>query len=119
MRGDVHPVAVDAAVRFLDHVAEVHADAHAQSALCRGCPRGGLERLLHGERRVHRAGGALEEREHRVARHVHHAPALRRDLLVEERARFFERGDGATGVRRHQARVSGDVGGENRREPLP
>ena len=67
-RGDVDAVAIHIAVGLLDHVAQMHADAKAQAAVLRG-HRGttGSSARWIGERRGDRAGGGLEDREHRVA----------------------------------------------------
>ena len=81
--------------------------------------RGGFERLLHRERRVQRAAGALEKREHRVAHHVDDAAAVRFDLAAEHRACLVERSHRGAGVGRHQPRVARDVRGQDRRQSLP
>ena len=117
-RGDVHAVAVDAAVGLLDHIAEMDADTNTQAALFGRLGRAAFERALHRERRVHCAARALEEREHRVARHVDDAPGMRLDLAPKKRARLVERRDRGAGIGGHQPRVAGDIGGENRRQSL-
>src|SRR3954468_20239320 len=94
MSGDVYAVAIDGAVGFLDDVAQMHADAHPHAPLF---ARRAFESLLHRERRLHRARRAIEECEHRVARHVDPEPRVRFGPTDKERARLFKRRAGSPG----------------------
>jgi hypothetical protein len=117
-RGDVHAVAVDAAVGLLDHVAEMHADPKAHLPPGRRGVGGEFELLLRLDRGGHRAGGGLEHGKHGVARHVDHLPLIRLDPGAEHPARRVERSDGGMVVARHQAREPHRVRGEDGRQSL-
>ncbi len=117
--GDVHPVAIDRAVGFLDHVAQVHTDAKAQLPLVGQRAMRGLQLVLHGQSRRHRAGGGFEHGEHRVARHVDHAAVVGFDLLAKHPSRVIERGHRCPFVDGHQTRVARRIGGEDRLQALP
>lgn len=120
--GDVHAVAVHAAVAGLDHVAQMHRHAHAQRRCLPG--RDGGEGALHVERPADGIERAAELDEQPVPRPVHHAPApgghagldrvaAQRDPAAQRRAL----------VRAHQARPARDVeegdGGEAPFHALP
>ena len=117
-RRDVDAVAVDGAVVLLHHVAEMDADAKQHPAILGKRARSLAERALDRERAVDRAGGAVEDGEHRVAGHVDDAAAVGVDLAAKDGARAVERRDRAALVRAHQARIAGDVGDEDRRQAL-
>ncbi len=80
--------------------------------------RRGAEGALHRQRAIDRAGGGVEDGEHRVAGHVDDASLVRGDRVAEHRARAVERRDRAALVAAHQARVASDVGDEDRRQAL-
>jgi hypothetical protein len=65
---------------------------------------------LHG---VDRAGEIGDDA---VAGGVENAPAMRRDQPVDDDPAGLQPGERANLVVRHQPAVTGDVGGENRRE---
>jgi hypothetical protein len=71
------------------------------------------QRALNGERRRGRAGGRLEHGEDRVARHVDDAALVFFDLGPENSARCIERHHGRSIIAGHEARVAGDVRGQN------
>ena len=116
--GDVDAVAVDRAVLGLADVAEVYADAEMHLAVVLQRRVGGREFGLGVDRGFHRAGGAVEDREHRVAGHIDDAAAVGLDVGAEYRAVVGQRGDGGGLVVAHQPRITSDVGRENRGEPL-
>ena len=54
-----------------------------------------------------------------AARHIDDASLVRLDLGLEDTTGGVKRFDGASLIRRHQARVARSVRSQNRREPLP
>ena len=73
-RRDVDAVAIHRAVRLLDHIAQMHADAKTHAADIGHIGAGLSEFRLNSERRRYRSGSRLEHRQHRVPGHVDHSP---------------------------------------------
>ena len=102
-RCDVDTVAIHRAVGLLDHIPQVDADAKAHAAVLGHRLGQGVDLLLDRQCSGDRAGGGLEHRQHRVARHVDHAALIALYLREKQRAcRVQCRHRGAI-VARHQA----------------
>lgn len=102
-RRNVDPVSIHRTVGLLDHLTKVNADAKAHAPIFRDCVSGRPELVLRGKRGAHRSGCGLEHGKNRVARHVHHPPLPRLDVLSEHGSRSVERSHRGKFVRGHQA----------------
>lgn len=89
--GDVHAVAADGAVGLADDDAQVHADAKAQAPLRRYSIGLRVDRCLDGQCCIHRTGGGLKQRQHRVAGHVDDAAVVGFELGAKYRACHVQR----------------------------
>jgi hypothetical protein len=110
-RGDVHAVAVDRPIAFLDHVAEIDADAEQHPVLLIKGLVGGGEHVLHLDRALDGFDHALELGENAVARGVDQAAGVRFDTVLENAPRLFERGNRRPLVIRHQPRIAYHIRG--------
>ena len=89
-RGNVHAVAVNAAVGLLEQLAQVNTDAESQSRLVGSGFVAIGQRPLHRQGGLHGAGCEVENCQHRIARHVDDVPAPRANLVPEDLARGIE-----------------------------
>ena len=117
-RGDIHAVAIDGPVRVLVDVPEVDADAEVHT------PRLGQRLVaagqfrLRGDRGTHRARDTGKDGENAIAGHIHHAAAVGRDMIAEARSIVGDGGNRGGLIGGHQARITGDIRDQDRREPL-
>lgn len=116
--GDIHAVAVHAAVGLFNDVAQVHPDAKVHAPVRRDSLGIVRQRDLHRQGCVDRTGGGFERRQHRVARHVDDATLMGFDLRPEQRAGGIERAHRRALVIGHQAREADRVGGQDRGQSM-
>ena len=115
-RRDIDPVAVSAG-SVVDDVAEIDADAQQHPTL-----RGNVEvalrhDLLDGDGAFDRAHGARELRHDSVACDVYDSAAVLRDEREDRRLVRFEIAHRRFFVAPHEARIAGDIRGQDGREP--
>jgi hypothetical protein len=118
-RGDVDAVAVDAAVLFLDHVAEIDADAKLHAAVGREFEIAPLEHLLNLASRLDGFDGAGELGQNIVAGRVDDAALVARDDTRDGAAVFAQGRHRGGFVVAHEARITGHVGAHDRGELAP
>ena len=112
---DVDPVAEKVPVA-LDHIADRDADAELQAPVRRVGAVAGAQALLDVDRAAHRLDRRVELAHHRVAGGIEDAPAGALDEIVEDLPEGAEPGQRLFLVLGNEARIAGDVRGEDRRD---
>ena len=118
----------DDVVAFDDDVAEIDPDPQLDAVVGRDIEIAHAHFPLHLDRAAQGRGGARELEQHAVARRLHGAPAVLRDLRIEDLiAQLAHAGVRAGLVALHEARVPDDVrhdhgdelAAHGHRDPLP
>ena len=97
----IDAVSIHGAVGLLHHIAQMQAQAESQTAVLWNGIRAGLDFVLDGNRRCGRAGGRLEDRQHRIARCIDDSAAICDADRLEGLPCGVERLDRASIVRGH------------------
>jgi hypothetical protein len=108
-RCDVHTVAVNRAIRLLEHIAQVDANAEEHAARWRQCVIPGLKRLLDIDGALDGIDNAAEHGEHTVACRIHNPALMRGNGVFENIAVGAESGDRGLFVLAHQAGIADHV----------
>ena len=113
-RGDVDAVAIDRAVGFLDHVAEVDPYAELHAPFRRELDVVAFEHFLDLDRGLDRLDRTRELGQQRIARRVDHAAAAAHHQAGDDVAIGLEGLDGGGLVGRHQTRIADHVCAQDR-----
>ena len=112
---DIHPIAEQVSAPN-HHIADVDADPELKAAILGHSGARLCQLLLNRHRALNRIHGARELREHAIASRVGDPAAMLGDEPVHDLAGGSQGAQRPGLVLAHQARVSGHVGSENRRQ---
>ena len=112
-RRDIDAVAIDGAIALDDDVAQIDADTEPHPAVV-GLVRVEVgEFVLDIETALYRLDDTVEDRQHAVARGIHHPPVMRGNVGSKDRPAGVERGHRRRLVATHESRIAGHIGGHN------